>query len=132
MGATIGKSAHAARRPRVLVVEDESMRVLNLEEELDRDGYAIVGPYYSVLRALGGIPDEEIDVAILDVDLRGELIFPLVDELAELGVPFVLLAHPDSRILLEQYREQPALTKPFEATALLQLLSDLLPARRAA
>jgi DNA-binding response OmpR family regulator len=115
----------------VLVVEDESMRPLKLEEELDRCGYSIVGPYYSVVRALGGVPDTEIDLAVLDVNVQDALIFPLVDELAELGVPFVFMVDPASRILLEQYREQPALTKPFDAAALLRLLSDILPPGRA-
>jgi DNA-binding response OmpR family regulator len=129
--ATFNRTAQAARRPRVLVVEDESMRPLKLEEKLDRDGYTIVGPYYSVVRALGGLPETEIDAAVLDVDVRDALIFPLVDELAEQGVPFVFLADPASRILLEQYQEQPALTKPFDAAALLHLLGEILPTRRA-
>ena len=107
------------------------MRPLKLEEQLGRDGYTIVGPYYSVVRALGGLPDAEIDAAVLDVDVRDALIFPLVDELAEQGVPFLFLVDPTSRILLDQYREQPALTKPFDPAALIHLLGDILPPRRA-
>ncbi|HEX5718355.1 MAG TPA: hypothetical protein VF179_19490 [Thermoanaerobaculia bacterium] len=107
------------------------MRPLKLEEELDRCGYSIVGPYFSVVRALGGVPDTEIDIAVLDVDVQDALIFPLVDELAELGVPYLFLVDPASRILLEQYREQPAITKPFDAAALLRVLGDILPPGRA-
>lgn len=114
-------------RARVLVVADEALRPLKLEEQLGRDGYFVVGPFRSVLGALRGISRQHIDAAVLDNDVRGELIFPLVDELAEKGIPFLFLTHPSSRIILEQYQNRCVVTKPFNPDAVLNALKAMVP-----
>lgn len=57
---------------RVLVVEDEVMVAWLLEDLLAERGYVIVGPTASVNQALAMIETEPIDVAVLDVNLKGK------------------------------------------------------------
>ena len=81
-------------RPRgrlVLVVEDEFLIAWDLELLLARHGWRVLGPAASVAQALRLLDEGEApDVALLDVDLRGEPVAPVAAELRARGVPFVL------------------------------------------
>jgi two-component system, response regulator PdtaR len=85
-----------APRPRpdgrlVLVVEDEFLIALDLELLLRRHGWRVLGPAATVDQALRLLRDGETpDVALLDVNLRGELVTPVAEALRARGVPFVL------------------------------------------
>ena len=80
----------------VLVVEDEFLIALDLEQLLRRHGWRVLGPAATVDQALrllrGG---ETPDVALLDVNLRGEPVTPVAEELRARGVPFVLASAYD-------------------------------------
>ena len=71
----------------ILVVEDEALLAVDLSLTLEDEGARIAGPCLTVEDALRH--DGPIDAAVLDVDLRGELVFPVADRLAETGKPFV-------------------------------------------
>ncbi len=75
----------------MLVVEDEALLAMELEELLDRAGCTIVGPFSDVARALDAAHRERIDVALLDMNLNGEMVYPLADELTRKGVPFLFV-----------------------------------------
>jgi CheY-like chemotaxis protein len=80
----------------VLVVEDEFLIAWDLELLLERHGWRVLGPAASVAQALrlldgGGTPD----VALLDVNLGGELVTPVAEALRARGVPFVLASAYD-------------------------------------
>lgn len=75
---------------RVLVVEDEYMLADELATELADLGALVLGPVGTVEDALAAIAAEpDMDGAILDANLRGEMVFPAADLLLERGVPFV-------------------------------------------
>lgn len=74
---------------RVLVVEDEFLLASALGEWLQLMGVVVVGPAASNGDALALIATEAIDFAIVDVNLRGEMSFPVADALTARGVPFV-------------------------------------------
>jgi CheY-like chemotaxis protein len=74
----------------VLVVEDESMICLLLEDMLADLGCKVVGTACNFNRALELAEcQESIDVAILDVNLGGEPVFPVADVLSGRGIPFL-------------------------------------------
>lgn len=84
-----------ARRPsadlagrRVMIVEDEVIVAFCMECEIEDAGGIVVGPVYSVAEALGII--DSVDVAVLDININGEQIWPVADALSARGVPFVL------------------------------------------
>ena len=74
---------------RVLVVEDETMVAWLLEDMLADLGCAVVGPAARVNQALAMLDAEAIDAAVLDVNLNGQMSYPVADALAARGVPFV-------------------------------------------
>ena len=79
----------------VLVVEDEFLIALDLELLLQRHGWRVLGPAATVAEALRLLRGETPDVALLDVNLRGELVTPVAEELRARGVPFVLASAYD-------------------------------------
>src|SRR5829696_4237995 len=74
---------------RVLVVEDEAAISLLLEDMLLDFGCEVVGPAARLGAALALVRDETVDLAILDVNVAGEPIYPVVSALADMKVPFV-------------------------------------------
>lgn len=74
---------------KILVVEDEVILALDLSFALEDMGAAVVGPCHRLSRALEIAEKEQIDGAILDIDLAGEAVFPLADSLRRRQVPFV-------------------------------------------
>ena len=73
---------------RVLVVEDDYFLASDLAGVLNRAGVDVVGPVGTVRDAFGAL-DLLPDAATLDVQLGDETSFPIADELARRGVPFV-------------------------------------------
>ncbi len=97
-----------------------------LEDLLAELGCAIVGPAASVNQALAMIEAEAIDVAVLDVNLNGEMSYPVADALAARGVPFVFVTGYDKDRMLDGYRTFPVLQKPFYRLELSDTLAKLL------
>jgi CheY-like chemotaxis protein len=76
---------------RILVVEDESIIACNLSLLLQDAGAVVLDPAPSVRRAIEVLQeDREVHGAVLDVNLGGEMVFPVADALALRGIPFVL------------------------------------------
>jgi two-component system, response regulator PdtaR len=64
------------------------------------------------------------DVALLDVNLRGELVTPVAERLRALGVPFVVASAYDGARLAELgLGGAPAVVKPASERALLAALA---------
>jgi CheY-like chemotaxis protein len=84
----------------VLVVEDEFLIALDLELLLRRHGWRVLGPAATVAAALRLLRGAMPDVALLDVNLGGELVTPVAAELRARGVPFVLASAYDRLGLL--------------------------------
>jgi len=97
-----------------------------LEDMLADLGYAIVGPASSVNQALAMIDAEAIDAAVLDVNLNGQMSYPIADVLAARSVPFVFSTGYDKDTLLDGYRIFPVLQKPFHRSQLSVVLAKML------
>src|SRR5471032_1295768 len=108
---------------RVFVVEDEMLVAWLLEDMLAEIGCAVVGPAASVDQALAMIDAEAIDVAVLDVNLNGEMSYPIADALDARGIPFVFSTGYHKDGLLERYRTVPTLQKPFHLSELNDMLA---------
>jgi CheY-like chemotaxis protein len=99
---------------RILVVEDE-MFVAMLVEDLLRDlGCDVVGPASNVADALKLAAGEQIDGAVLDVNLGGERVFAVADSLRSSAVPFVFVTGYGRSALTAAYDQHPMIQKPFE------------------
>jgi CheY-like chemotaxis protein len=108
---------------RVLVVEDESMIRMLLQDMLADLGHTLAGEAGRIEEALALAKEGDFDVAILDVNLNGQPISPVVEVLLARGVPFVFATGYGQRGVPEPYRGSPTLQKPFQADALAQALN---------
>lgn len=77
---------------RVLLVEDEFLLVLAMEEAFEGRGFAIVGPVAEVREAEALARESAIDAAVLNIRLRGGMVFPAVRPLLNRGIPFVFVS----------------------------------------
>jgi CheY-like chemotaxis protein len=97
---------------RVLVVEDNATLAMGLCDDLDDEGFGIVGPARSLEQALALSRSKPIDVAVLDVDLAGTPSYPLARELRKRGIPFALLTGYNRSDLPDEFHDVEILTKP--------------------
>lgn len=112
---------------RVLVVEDELLVAMGLEMVLADAGCRVVGPIGRIDEALAAAVSEDVDLALLDVNLRGDPVYPVADALSARGIPFVFLTGYGRETLPAHYANGRMLSKPFEATALLAAVEDACP-----
>jgi CheY-like chemotaxis protein len=122
---TLNANAVAGRR--ILVVEDELMIRMLLDGMLEDLGYTMTAEAGAIDEAMALAKQGEFDAAILDVNLNGQPITPVVEILIERGLPFVFATGYGQRGVPEAYRQNPTLQKPFQAEALEQALKAITP-----
>ena len=107
---------------RILVAEDDYLIAKCLARELHAAGVEVLGPVPTIDQALQFAGAGQIDGAVLDIDLRGEMAYAVVDFLLECGVPFLLGTGHTLDALPMRYRHVPYCTKPVEVGALARTL----------
>lgn len=112
---------------RILVVEDEYLVALDLEELLIGMGHQVIGPASRIDEALDLARCSDIDFALLDVNLAGIPSFPVADVLRERGIPFVFSTGYGSDGLVDGYRHETALRKPYEAEKIADAIARAAP-----
>ncbi|HEU4655434.1 MAG TPA: response regulator [Steroidobacteraceae bacterium] len=112
---------------RVLVVEDEFLIAIDLCHTLGKQGATVVGPIPSVQDALQLLDSlGQLDVAILDVNLNGQAVFPLAEMLAERKVPYIFTTGYDKLGLPERYRRVPMCSKPVQIETIVETVRQQL------
>ena len=119
---------HAVRtiraNTRILVVEDSALAGLELCEIITEAGFVAIGPAPSVSRALAMLNEGEIALAVLDVNMNGEMVFPVADALQRRKIPFVFVTgYGDDYKWPPHLRTAPQLRKPVQAFQLLDAIS---------
>jgi DNA-binding response OmpR family regulator len=110
---------------RVLVVEDSLLVSEVIADTLESCGCTVVGPIGRLHRAIPVARDEQLNGAVLDVNLAGELCFPIAWVLAERGVPFLFLTgYGDIDALPPEFTDTPVMRKPFVPDKLVCLISE--------
>jgi PAS domain S-box-containing protein len=103
---------------RIMIVEDEALVALALREALDEMGFSVLGPFNRISEAMVALRNNRVDAAVLDVNLGGELIYPLADVLTADHVPFVFITGYGAEEIEPRYANAPILQKPIEPGAL--------------
>jgi PAS domain S-box-containing protein len=106
---------------RILVVEDESLVALALVDVLKDLGYEVVGPCSSVPEALNTIANVTFDAAILDLNLKGEMVYPAAEMLQSRNIPFVFMTGYGAEGIDTRFRQVSALQKPVERESFVRL-----------
>ena len=113
-------------RRSVLVVEDDDMLGQAIGLCVEEAGYEVAGVAQTVDAALTTLHHRSVDAALLDVNLRGELVFAVADALAERGVPFVFVTGQPASSIPETHRHRPLVPKPYYDAALCAALASVL------
>jgi len=113
---------------RLLIVEDEYLIRLLLEDMLVELGCSIAAVASNLDEGKQAAQTTEIDLAILDVNIDGQQVFPIADVLRKRGLPFIFITGYGARGLPEAYRNTPTLQKPFQMQDLKATLARVLPA----
>lgn len=111
---------------RVMVVEDELLIAMLIEDTLMDEGCAIVGPYTNLAAAMAAATTATVDLALLDVNLRGEKVYPVGDLLEARGIPFLLLSGYGPDAVPANRSHWKAISKPFEIGELITRLIDTI------
>lgn len=111
---------------RVLVVEDEFLVAVQVEELLEEAGCVVVGPFARVPAAVSAARAEDIDAALLDVNVAGEKVFPVAHVLEERGIPFLFVTGYGQAALPKNRPDWEACAKPFHPKQLARHLVQKL------
>jgi PAS domain S-box-containing protein len=106
---------------RVLLVEDESLVAMMMGEVLRELGFSVIGPCATAAEATATIGSTDVSAAILDVNLDGELVYPVADLLAARGIPFAFITGYGEESLSPRYADVPVLQKPIDRKAVQDL-----------
>ena len=112
----------------ILVVEDAWHVAKAMKGMLEQLGMNVLGPAATMAEARRLLATQRPRAALVDVNLRGEMAWDLIDDLREQGIDVVVMsgyALPDaSRDRLMTY-----LQKPFDATELMAALCAIVDKR---
>jgi DNA-binding LytR/AlgR family response regulator len=108
---------------RILLVEDEYFIAQDLRRSFAEVGADIIGPLPTVADALLQFErSAPIDAAVLDINLRGEMVYPLVDRLLEANVTIVFVTGYDASEIPPKYRHVARCEKPLSMQRLVTAL----------
>jgi DNA-binding response OmpR family regulator len=109
---------------RILVVEDEYYIADDIVRALRSRGADVVGPFATLAQAERIMDKGALDFAVLDINLRGEMSYPVADRLAALGVPFLFATGYSIEAIPDRFSTIPTLQKPVDP----DMLARLIPA----
>jgi PAS domain S-box-containing protein len=99
---------------RLLLVEDEALTGMMMSDMLTDLGFDVIGPFGRVADAMAAIKREDFHAAVLDVNLDGEVVYPVADAVLARGVPFVFVTGYSADGIDRRFAQVPVLQKPIE------------------
>ena len=111
----------------VLIVEDEVLVAFDLIDEVNNSGAQSLGPALTVKQAFDMFLKEGPDAAILDINLRGESIYPFARTLIDQDIPFVFHSgHGTVANLEARFPDIPICAKPASPKQLIDAVAGLM------
>ena len=111
---------------RLLLVEDELMVGLFMQDLLKTIGYQPTNPIGQLAEAMTAATNERFGGAILDMNLNGEIVYPLAELLTEQRVPFLFVTGYAPRSVDPRFLKVPILQKPIVQGELTDALNLVL------
>jgi DNA-binding NtrC family response regulator len=119
---------------RVLIIEDEYFLADDLANKLASLGIQVIGPVPELDDAMT-VKHDGFDVAVIDINLRGNSAFPVADKLMHLGKPFIFATGYGATAIPDRFRHVQRWEKPYEpglvAADVLELCRSQLQSLRA-
>jgi len=98
----------------VLVVEDDYLLAKEVASTLREHGAVVLGPVPDVARGRALLTESRPDCALLDINLKGQFVYELAEELISLGVPAIFTTGYDSSFQPQQLTGRACLQKPID------------------
>jgi CheY-like chemotaxis protein len=114
---------------KVLVVEDDYLIASLIEHILNAAGCVVVEPVSHLAQAQEAARQNTYDAAVLDINLRGERVYPIAEILANREIPYFFVSGYHTIDLPAGHEGRPKLGKPFRSEQLLDTLASLVSAR---
>src|SRR5581483_2283494 len=112
--------------PRLLLVEDELVVGMFMQELLETIGYRSTEPIGRLSDALAAAQRERFRGAVLDMNLNGEIVYPLAELLTAQKVPFIFVTGYAPRSVDARFTAVPILQKPVLQDDLATILEKVL------
>ncbi len=110
---------------RVLIVEDEVLIGIVLEDILDMLGHAVAGNAATLAEGEELVTKGGFDVAILDVNIGSDQIYPLADRIVAAGIPIVFATGSHPETLPPRFAACTVLQKPYAFAAVETAMGSL-------
>jgi len=110
----------------VFLVEDEVMIRMMVADMLEELGFSVAAEAGEINEAMKLAQSAEFDIAILDVNVNGKVISPVAELIRARNRPFIFATGYGSSGLPEEYRDRPALQKPFQLETLARMIDTAL------
>ncbi|HVV40754.1 MAG TPA: response regulator [Nitrobacter sp.] len=110
----------------VFLVEDEVMIRMMVADMLVDLGYRIVAEAGDIENAVKLARTATFDIAILDVNVNGKVISPVAEVIAARNRPFIFATGYGTQGLPPEFRDRPALQKPFQIETLASMVEQAL------
>jgi two-component sensor histidine kinase/DNA-binding response OmpR family regulator len=118
--------------PRLLLVEDELVVGVFMQELLEAIGYRSTEPIGRLSDAVAAAERERFRGAVLDMNLNGEIVYPLAELLTAQKVPFIFVTGYAPRSVDARFTAVPILQKPVLQDELAAILERVLTGPRRA
>jgi DNA-binding NtrC family response regulator len=120
--------AGALKQVCVLIVEDDCIVAFDMQMLLEDQGARVLGPASSIHEARALLDHSTPNLAVLDVNLNGELVFPLAEELQVRGIPFIFATAyaDDDHLFPAMAKTAPRLAKPVLPNVLVAQIEKML------
>jgi PAS domain S-box-containing protein len=116
-----------SRGKQVMVVEDEALIGMMMKDTLTGLGLTVNGPFSRLSAALRAARDDDVDFAILDVNLGGEPVYPVADALAARGIPFIFVTGYGADSVDRRFEQAQVFEKPIEPKLLETIFATRIP-----
>jgi two-component system, chemotaxis family, sensor kinase Cph1 len=118
---------------RILIAEDNLFAAMELEQTLLAFGCQPVGPVARLDQALSLALSEDLDGALLDVELQGEMVFAVAEELQRRRIPMIFASgYGTDDIFPAAFVHRPRLPKPFGEEDVRRALAAMIAGRSGA
>ena len=109
-------------------MEDDFIVAFDMQMLLQDCGAEVIGPASSLAEAQALLANSAPDAAVLDVNLNGELVFALAEQLYQRSVPmlFATAYADDDAMFPEVHKRAPRIAKPVLPNVLVAQLRKLL------
>lgn len=115
-----------SRGKRILVIEDEPIVAIALHDMLEELGYQVVGPAFRLTAARSLAETEQLDAAILDVNMGEGESYDVARFLRSRGVPYIFATGYGRQGLEPGHEDVLVLQKPYHEGQIAEALERLL------